>query len=101
MAQDFTLKKANFLNALVSFCQPTISRTANIAEFVKEMTDSGFLTGGTNPITDADCAAQTSTAHLNAALVNSATAALGTVALSAVNATTLRQASGGAALPGA
>jgi hypothetical protein len=100
MAQDLSLKKANALNALVAFCQPTIGRTAAIAEFVKELTDSGLLTGGANPITDADCALSPATAHLTAALVNSATAALGSVSLSTANATTLRQAAGGMVQPG-
>lgn len=94
MAQDFTAKKQAALNALLNFSQNSLPVALQLAEFVSEMTDSGFLTGGANPITDADCQSRPVTAHLTAALVNTAVTALGTITLSTANKTILRQASG-------
>lgn len=99
MPVDMTLKKANALRALMSFADDTLPMALAIQEFVSQMTDSGFLTGGANPITDADCWSAPATAHLTASVVNSAVTALATVTLSNPNKTVLRQALGAVAPP--
>ncbi len=100
MAVDMALKKANALNSLMQFCNKTLPTALAIAEFVSEMTDSGFLTGGANPITDADCLLAPATSHLTAALVNSAVStALASVTLSTGNKTIVRQAAGNIVTP--
>lgn len=91
---EFTLKKQNSLNSLIRFCNTMLPMALAVAEFQSQMTDDGFLTGGANAITDADCTATPGAQHLTAALVNSAVAALATMTLSNVNKTTVRQASG-------
>ncbi len=95
MSVDMTLKKANALQALMQFSNKALPLCLAIQEFISQMTDDGFLTGGANAITDADCLAQPSTAHLTAALVNSAVStALSSVTLSTANKTIVRQALG-------
>ncbi len=95
MSVDMTLKKANALQAVMAFSNKALPLALAIQEFVSQMTDDGFLTGGGNAITDADCLLSPTTSHLTAALVNSAVStALASVTLSTGNKTIIRQAIG-------
>lgn len=90
MAQDFAAKKLTALQALVARAPIVEALARDNAELVSYFTDNGFLTGGANPISDAD--AQAAYPWLTAALVNSAVStAINSVSLSTGNRTTLRQ----------
>jgi len=99
VALDFTLKKANALQQLVAFSGKGLTMAEAVQEFVAQLTDGGFLTGGANPITDADCLLSPTTSHLTAALVNSLVTAINNLSLTAAQKTTVRQGIGGFITP--
>ena len=88
---NLTQKKSDTLSRLVELSPAAILLASQIAELVGYCTDNGFLTGGSSPITDADCVG--ATAHLDAATFNAAVAAIGSLNLSTGNRTTLRKSS--------
>jgi len=88
---DMQRKKTDALAKLVEMDPQAMALALRIQEFVAYVTDCGFLTGGANAITDADCVGEN--AHLDAALFNNAVSALGSMTLSTNNKTTLRKAS--------
>lgn len=86
---NYTAKKSDAITALVLIAPEALKIAAQVAEVVANITDNGFLTGGSNPIIDADCTGEN--AHLDAATFNAAVAAIATLALSTGNRTTLRK----------
>ena len=70
-------KKSDALSTLVSLTKTGMLVAQQIQELVAYITDNGFLSGGANPIADGDCIGDNS--HLDAALVNSAVTALGSM----------------------
>lgn len=91
MAVDLSKKKSDAISQLVTYSRTAIQVTAQIAELVGFITDSGFLSGGANPIVDADFVGDN--VHINAADFNAGVTAINTVALSTGNRTTLRKVS--------
>lgn len=91
MAVDLSRKKSDAISNLVIYARTGITTAAQIAELVAFITDSGFLSGGANPVVDADFVGDNQ--HMNAADFNAAVTSLATLALSTGNRTTLRKAS--------
>ena len=88
---DMQGKKSDTLTRLAELSAAAILLTSQITELVGFATDNGFLSGGANAITDAECVG--ANAHLDAASFNAGVTALGSVNLSTGNRTTLRKAS--------
>jgi hypothetical protein len=90
MAQDLTNKKKDWASQAVVYAAKAAALTRDIAELINYWNDNGFASGGANPITQADLDGPEN-GHLTPALLATFVTAIGNVALSGGQRTTLRQ----------